>query len=69
MVSGGFAVVKQATNMITGKKVAIKIMDKTKFTSSQLDLIKAEVKLMDLVKGHPNGISYFIIYLLYDIGS
>lgn len=46
---------KEATQMSTNNKYAIKIMDKTKFTSSQLDLIKTEVKLMNLVKGHRNG--------------
>lgn len=51
---GGFATVKEASHRETGKKYAVKIMDKSRFNSRDLNLIKTEVKLMDVVKGHKN---------------
>jgi len=54
--------VKEAIKKSSDEKFAIKIMDKRRFTSSQLDLIKMEVKLMDVVKGHKNVVRLYEVY-------
>lgn len=57
--SGNFAKVKQATNLDSGKQVAIKILEKEKiFKGKMTDQIKREVSTMKLVR-HPNIVELY----------
>ena len=53
---GHFAVVKLAHHLLTGEKVAIKVIDKTKLDKVSADHLYHEVTCMKLVQ-HPNVVS------------
>ncbi|XP_004631832.1 serine/threonine-protein kinase SIK1 [Octodon degus] len=55
---GNFAVVKLARHRVTKTQVAIKIIDKTRLDTSNLDKIYREVQLMKLLN-HPNIIRLY----------
>uniref|UniRef100_A0A8C7N3R7 non-specific serine/threonine protein kinase n=1 Tax=Oncorhynchus kisutch TaxID=8019 RepID=A0A8C7N3R7_ONCKI len=50
---GNFAKVKLARHVLTGKEVAVKIIDKTQLNSSSLQKLFREVRIMKLLN-HPN---------------
>jgi len=57
---GGFSIVYDGTSKATGKKVAIKVIDKKKQDGEQLVLLQREIDIMKRLK-HPN------IVALYDV--
>jgi len=59
---GHFAVVKLAHHVVSGKKVAVKVIDKTKMDRISADHLYHEVTCMKLVQ-HPNvvGLANFVI--------
>jgi len=57
---GGFSIVYNGTSKATGKKVAIKVIDKKKQDGEQLVLLQREIDIMKRLK-HPN------IVALYDV--
>jgi len=70
---GSFGVVKLGRNSITKDKVAIKIIDKKKLNSKELEQVQREIAIMKSIK-HPNTISlidhfenseYFFIIMEY----
>lgn len=72
---GNFAKVKLASHVITGKEVAIKIIDKTELTVSSRQKLFREVRLMKLLD-HPNIVKLFeiienekILYLVMEYAS
>lgn len=50
---GNFAKVKLARHVLTGKEVAVKIIDKTQLNSSSLQKLFREVRIMKVLN-HPN---------------
>ncbi|TPP66074.1 MAP/microtubule affinity-regulating kinase [Fasciola gigantica] len=72
---GNFAKVKLASHVITGKEVAIKIIDKTQLSPSSRQKLFREVRLMKLLD-HPNIVKLFeiiendrILYLVMEFAS
>ncbi|KAA3676444.1 MAP/microtubule affinity-regulating kinase [Paragonimus westermani] len=72
---GNFAKVKLASHVITGKQVAIKIIDKTQLSPSSRQKLFREVRLMKLLD-HPNIVKLFeiiendkILYLVMEYAS
>ncbi|VDP76508.1 unnamed protein product [Echinostoma caproni] len=72
---GNFAKVKLASHVITGKEVAIKIIDKTQLSPSSRQKLFREVHLMKLLD-HPNIVKLFeiiendrILYLVMEFAS
>ena len=57
---GGFSIVYEATSKETGKKVAVKVIDKKKQDDEQLVLLQREISIMKK-HDHPN------IVKLYDV--
>jgi len=57
---GGFSVVYEGTEKTTGRKVAIKVIDKKKQDAEQLKILEREIEIMRKLK-HPN------IVELYDV--
>ncbi|XP_051959728.1 serine/threonine-protein kinase MARK2-like isoform X11 [Xyrauchen texanus] len=55
---GNFAKVKLAKHILTGKEVAVKIIDKTQLNSSSLQKLFREVMIMKLLN-HPNIVKLF----------
>ncbi|XP_073792063.1 serine/threonine-protein kinase MARK2 isoform X34 [Danio rerio] len=55
---GNFAKVKLAKHILTGKEVAVKIIDKTQLNSSSLQKLFREVRIMKLLN-HPNIVKLF----------
>ncbi|KAA0720171.1 Serine/threonine-protein kinase MARK2 [Triplophysa tibetana] len=55
---GNFAKVKLAKHILTGKEVAVKIIDKTQLNSSSLQKLFREVRIMKLLS-HPNIVKLF----------
>ncbi|XP_052444656.1 serine/threonine-protein kinase MARK2 isoform X14 [Carassius gibelio] len=55
---GNFAKVKLAKHVLTGKEVAVKIIDRTQLTSSSLQKLFREVRIMKLLN-HPNIVKLF----------
>nr|XP_023650885.1 serine/threonine-protein kinase MARK2 isoform X2 [Paramormyrops kingsleyae] len=55
---GNFAKVKLARHVLTGKEVAVKIIDKTQMNSSSLQKLFREVRIMKLLN-HPNIVKLF----------
>ncbi|XP_066575141.1 serine/threonine-protein kinase MARK2 isoform X3 [Amia ocellicauda] len=55
---GNFAKVKLARHVLTGKEVAVKIIDKTQLNSSSLQKLFREVRIMKLLN-HPNIVKLF----------
>ncbi|XP_063800988.1 serine/threonine-protein kinase MARK2 isoform X8 [Pseudophryne corroboree] len=55
---GNFAKVKLARHVLTGKEVAVKIIDKTQMNSSSLQKLFREVKIMKVLN-HPNIVKLF----------
>jgi serine/threonine protein kinase len=48
--SGSFSLVKLAINKVTNQKVAVKIMDKKKMSSSRLESARTEIEIMKICK-------------------
>ena len=48
--SGSFSLVKLAINKVTNRKVAVKIMDKKKMSSSRLESARIEIEIMKICK-------------------
>ncbi len=57
---GQFGLVKIGIHKLTGRKVAIKIMNKKEMTNKQLELVKTEIDILKICQ-HPN------IIRLYDV--
>ncbi|XP_066466552.1 serine/threonine-protein kinase MARK2 isoform X9 [Tiliqua scincoides] len=55
---GNFAKVKLARHVLTGKEVAVKIIDKTQLNSSSLQKLFREVRIMKVLN-HPNVVKLF----------
>ncbi|XP_078283779.1 serine/threonine-protein kinase MARK2-like isoform X2 [Rhinoraja longicauda] len=55
---GNFAKVKLARHVLTGKEVAVKIIDKTQLNSSSLQKLFREVRIMKILT-HPNIVKLF----------
>ncbi|XP_044125380.1 serine/threonine-protein kinase MARK2 isoform X7 [Bufo gargarizans] len=55
---GNFAKVKLARHVLTGKEVAVKIIDKTQLNSSSLQKLFREVRIMKVLS-HPNIVKLF----------
>ncbi|XP_056302174.1 serine/threonine-protein kinase MARK2 isoform X3 [Danio aesculapii] len=55
---GNFAKVKLAKHILTGREVAVKIIDKTQLNSSSLQKLFREVRIMKLLN-HPNIVKLF----------
>ncbi|XP_054457799.1 serine/threonine-protein kinase MARK2 isoform X9 [Anoplopoma fimbria] len=55
---GNFAKVKLARHVLTGKEVAVKIIDKTQLNSSSLQKLFREVRIMKMLN-HPNIVKLF----------
>uniref|UniRef100_H3AX53 Serine/threonine-protein kinase MARK2 n=1 Tax=Latimeria chalumnae TaxID=7897 RepID=H3AX53_LATCH len=55
---GNFAKVKLARHVLTGKEVAVKIIDKTQLNSSSLQKLFREVRIMKILN-HPNIVKLF----------
>ncbi|KAM4537395.1 serine/threonine-protein kinase MARK2 isoform 6-T6 [Odontesthes bonariensis] len=55
---GNFAKVKLARHILTGKEVAVKIIDKTQLNSSSLQKLFREVRIMKMLN-HPNIVKLF----------
>ncbi|XP_069821544.1 serine/threonine-protein kinase MARK2 isoform X5 [Dendropsophus ebraccatus] len=55
---GNFAKVKLARHVLTGKEVAVKIIDKTQLNSSSLQKLFREVRIMKVLN-HPNIVKLF----------
>ncbi|XP_051049789.1 serine/threonine-protein kinase MARK2 isoform X9 [Phodopus roborovskii] len=55
---GNFAKVKLARHILTGKEVAVKIIDKTQLNSSSLQKLFREVRIMKVLS-HPNIVKLF----------
>uniref|UniRef100_A0AC11CXA4 Microtubule affinity regulating kinase 2 n=2 Tax=Ovis aries TaxID=9940 RepID=A0AC11CXA4_SHEEP len=55
---GNFAKVKLARHILTGKEVAVKIIDKTQLNSSSLQKLFREVRIMKVLN-HPNIVKLF----------
>uniref|UniRef100_A0A1I8G4R0 non-specific serine/threonine protein kinase n=1 Tax=Macrostomum lignano TaxID=282301 RepID=A0A1I8G4R0_9PLAT len=55
---GNFAKVKLAKHVVTGKEVAVKIIDKTQLNSSSLQKLHREVKIMKTLD-HPNIVKLY----------
>ncbi|KAK7130997.1 hypothetical protein R3I94_016209 [Phoxinus phoxinus] len=55
---GNFAKVKLAKHVLTGKEVAVKIIDKTQLNSSSLQKLFREVRIMKVLN-HPNIVKLF----------
>ena len=58
---GGFSVVYSGTEKATGKKVAIKCIDKTQQDSEELMLLNREIDIMKRLK-HPNIVQLYDVY-------
>ncbi|EFO26069.2 CAMK/CAMKL/SNRK protein kinase [Loa loa] len=72
---GHFAVVKLASHVFTGEKVAVKVIDKTKFDSSMASHLIKEVRCMKLVQ-HPNIVRLYEVidtqtklFLILELGD
>ncbi|VDK77885.1 unnamed protein product [Litomosoides sigmodontis] len=72
---GHFAVVKLASHVFTGEKVAVKVIDKTKFDSSMASHLIKEVRCMKLVR-HPNIVRLYEVidtqtklFLILELGD
>uniref|UniRef100_A0A8R1TPF4 SNF-related serine/threonine-protein kinase n=1 Tax=Onchocerca volvulus TaxID=6282 RepID=A0A8R1TPF4_ONCVO len=72
---GHFAVVKLASHVFTGEKVAVKVIDKTKFDSSMTSHLIKEVRCMKLVQ-HPNIVRLYEVidtqtklFLILELGD
>ncbi|XP_055792419.1 serine/threonine-protein kinase MARK2-like isoform X8 [Salvelinus fontinalis] len=72
---GNFAKVKLARHVLTGKEVAVKIIDKTQLNSSSLQKLFREVRIMKLLN-HPNIVKLFevietekTLYLIMEYAS
>ncbi|XP_051990796.1 serine/threonine-protein kinase MARK2 isoform X2 [Xyrauchen texanus] len=72
---GNFAKVKLARHVLTGKEVAVKIIDKTQLNSSSLQKLLREVRIMKLLN-HPNIVKLFevietekTLYLIMEYAS
>ncbi|KAL3998674.1 Protein kinase domain family protein [Acanthocheilonema viteae] len=72
---GHFAVVKSASHVFTGEKVAVKVIDKTKFDSSMASHLIKEVRCMKLVQ-HPNIVRLYEVidtqtklFLILELGD
>ena len=59
--SGSFSLVKLAINKVTNQKVAVKIMDKKKMSSTRLESSRTEIEIMKICK-HPNIIHFIDSY-------
>ena len=59
--SGSFSLVKLAINKITKEKVAVKIMDKKKMSSTRLESARTEIEIMKICQ-HPNIIHFIDSY-------
>lgn len=58
--SGNFGVVKKGIHKLTGRKVAIKIINKEELIESDMKMIKNEIEIMKIGK-HPNVITLYHI--------
>ncbi|KAL0994109.1 hypothetical protein UPYG_G00117860 [Umbra pygmaea] len=72
---GNFAKVKLARHILTGKEVAVKIIDKTQLNPSSLQKLFREVRIMKLLN-HPNIVKLFevietekTLYLIMEYAS
>uniref|UniRef100_A0A0N5AC88 non-specific serine/threonine protein kinase n=1 Tax=Syphacia muris TaxID=451379 RepID=A0A0N5AC88_9BILA len=72
---GHFAVVKLASHVFTGKKVAVKVIDKTKFDDKMASHFMQEVRFMKLVQ-HPNIVRLYEVidtqtklFLILELGD
>ncbi|XP_063172662.1 serine/threonine-protein kinase MARK2 isoform X5 [Candoia aspera] len=72
---GNFAKVKLARHVLTGKEVAVKIIDKTQLNSSSLQKLFREVRIMKVLN-HPNIVKLFevietdkTLYLIMEYAS
>uniref|UniRef100_A0A9R1SNT0 MAP/microtubule affinity-regulating kinase 3 n=2 Tax=Cyprinus carpio TaxID=7962 RepID=A0A9R1SNT0_CYPCA len=72
---GNFAKVKLAKHILTGKEVAVKIIDKTQLNTSSLQKLFREVRIMKLLN-HPNIVKLFevietdkTLYLMMEYAS
>ncbi|VDL95962.1 unnamed protein product [Schistocephalus solidus] len=72
---GNFAKVKLACHVITGKEVAIKIIDKTQLSPSSRQKLLREVRIMKMLD-HPNIVKLFeiisnekVLYLVMEYAS
>ncbi|XP_043538476.1 serine/threonine-protein kinase MARK1-like isoform X2 [Chiloscyllium plagiosum] len=66
---GNFAKVKLARHVLTGKEVAVKIIDKTQLNSSSLQKLFREVRIMKILN-HPNiGKSLLLQADLQSVGN
>lgn len=72
---GNFAKVKLACHVITGKEVAIKIIDKTQLSPSSRQKLFREVRIMKMLD-HPNIVKLFeiianekVLYLVMEYAS
>ena len=59
--SGSFSLVKLGINKITNEKVAVKIMDKSKMSSTRLESARTEIEIMKICQ-HPNIIHFIDSY-------
>ena len=58
---GSFSLVKLGINKITNQKVAVKIMDKKKMSSTRLESARTEIEIMKICQ-HPNIIHFIDSY-------
>ncbi|VDK49147.1 unnamed protein product [Anisakis simplex] len=72
---GHFAVVKLASHVFTGEKVAVKVIDKTKFDAKMASHFMQEVRCMKLVQ-HPNIVRLYEVidtntklFLILELGD
>uniref|UniRef100_A0A915BQA1 SNF-related serine/threonine-protein kinase n=2 Tax=Parascaris univalens TaxID=6257 RepID=A0A915BQA1_PARUN len=72
---GHFAVVKLASHVFTGEKVAVKVIDKTKFDATMASHFMQEVRCMKLVQ-HPNIVRLYEVidthtklFLILELGD
>ncbi|VDM40690.1 unnamed protein product [Toxocara canis] len=72
---GHFAVVKLASHVFTGEKVAVKVIDKTKFDATMASHFMKEVRCMKLVQ-HPNIVRLYEVidthtklFLILELGD
>ena len=59
--SGSFSIVKLAVNKVTKEKVAVKIMEKQKMSSTRLECARTEIEIMKICQ-HPNIIHFIDSY-------
>ena len=63
--SGGFSVVRKATELSTGRAVAVKIV---KRDFAQLELLEREIAIMNKVKGHESILDLYDVFRCKHVG-